>query len=225
MGTQGERLSRRDLMRGAVAAGGAVGGLTLLGATARGAGKTLRVGLIGCGGRGNGALKQHVTAAQILNDALNLGLTIQVAATADWFKGKAESTGRGYGVPKERCFGGATAYRKLLDTDLDIVLMATAPNFRPVHFEAAVKAGKHVFMEKPVAVDPPGCRTVVKAGELARQKGLLVVAGTQRRHQKNYIDTAHAVRAERQLGKLKAGRVAWNQAHIGWAASRPPDRP
>jgi len=210
-------MSRRALMRGAVAAGG----LTILGAAARGAGKTLKVGLIGCGGRGNGAIRQHLEAAKVLNGKLDLGLDLRVVATCDWFKHKAAATGKRYGVPAERCFDGARGYQKLLETDVDIVLMATSPNFRPVHFEAAVRAGKHVFMEKPVAVDPPGCRRVVAAGELAEKKGLMVVAGTQRRHEKGYIDTAHAVLVEKQLGKLKAGRVAWCMQHIGWASRSP----
>jgi len=211
------RVSRRDFMRGAAA----VGGLTLLGATARGAGKAIKVGLIGCGGRGNGALAQHVNAAKILNDTLSLGIDIQVVATADWFKGKAEGTGKRYGVPKDRCFGGALAYQKLIDAGPDIVLMATSPNFRPVHCLAAAKAGKHVFMEKPVGVDPPGCRTVIEAGEVAAKNGTFIVAGTQRRHQQNYLDSAQACVVEKKMGRLLAGRVAWCMGWIGWSARNP----
>jgi len=216
-------VSRRDFMKGAMAAGAAFGGLTLLGATAKGAGKAFKVALIGCGGRGRGALAQHVDAAKILNDKLNLGIDIKVVATADYFKDRAEQCGTDarYGVPKDRCFGGPEAYKRVMETDADIVLMATSPNFRPVHCEAAVKAGKHVFMEKPAAVDPPGCRRIIAAGELARQKGTFIVAGTQRRHERGYIDTAQAVTQEGALGKLLTGRVAWCMGWIGWSARQP----
>src|SRR5512139_2601913 len=98
--------SRRDFMRGAAAAGAAFSGLTILGATAHGQGKAVKVALIGCGGRGNGALQQHVEAAKILNDRLNLGIDLKVVATGDWFKDRAEGAGTRYGVPKNRCFGG-----------------------------------------------------------------------------------------------------------------------
>ena len=214
-------LTRRDFMRGAVASGAALGGLTILGASARGQGKVVRVALIGCGGRGNGALAQHVEAAKILNDRLNLGIGMKVVATGDWFKDRAEGAGARYGVPRDRCFGGPDNYKKVMETDADVVLMATAPAFRPLHLEAAVKAGKHVFMEKPVAVDPPGCRRVIAAGEEAAKRGLLVVAGTQRRHEKGYIETAQAVVKEGALGKLLTGRVAWCMGWIGWSARQP----
>jgi myo-inositol 2-dehydrogenase / D-chiro-inositol 1-dehydrogenase len=162
----------------------------------------IRVALVGCGGRGNGALNDCLAAAKHLN------LNIEVVATADWFKNKAEATGKDKGVPPERCFSGGEGYKKLLETNPDLVLIATPPNFRPVHFEAAIKAGKHVFMEKPVAVDPPGGRKIIEVGELAKQKKLAVVAGTQRRHQANYRRTQYA--AERgAIGKIVGGCVWW----------------
>ena len=207
-------VSRRDFMRSAVAAGAAFGGFVILGATAKGQGKVLKVGLIGCGGRGRGALKQHVDAAKILNDRLSLGIEMKVVATADWFKDRAEAAGGPFGVPKERCFDGPLGFQKLIETDADIVLMAEAPSFRPPHFEAAVRAGKHVFMEKPIAVDPPGCRRVVEAGERAKEKGLVVVAGTNMRHEKRFIETHASVVQEKALGKLYAGRVAFCIAHM-----------
>jgi len=226
MGKKDSGISRRDFMRGAAAAGAVFGGFTILGATARGQGKALKVGLIGCGGRGRGALAQHVDAAKVLNDKLNLGIDLQVVATADWFKDRAEQCGtdKRYGVPKDRCFGGPLAYQQLIDSGVDIVLMATAPNFRPVHCLAAAKAGKHVFMEKPVGVDPPGCRMVIEAGEAAKKNGTMIVAGTQRRHERGYIDSAQACLVEGKMGKLLAGRVSWCMGWIGWS-SREPIRP
>jgi predicted dehydrogenase len=194
--------SRRDFMKGAAAAGAAFGAFTILGATAKGQSKGFKVGLIGCGGRGNGALGNHMAAAK------HVGLESKVVATCDYFKGKAEGTGGRYGVPKEKCFGGANGYKQLLDTDVEVVLMATSPNFRPVHYEACIEAGKHVFMEKPVAIDPPGCRMVIEAGEAAKKKGLLVVAGTQRRHEQGYNRRAAMVK-EGAHGRVLAGRVSW----------------
>ncbi|HUT35459.1 MAG TPA: Gfo/Idh/MocA family oxidoreductase [Planctomycetota bacterium] len=206
--------SRRDLMKGAVAAGAAFGAFTILGATAKGQGKSLKVGLIGCGGRGRGALAQHLQAAKILNDKLNLGLDMKVVATADWFKDRAVATGKKHGVPDDACFGGADAYKKLIAAGPDIVLMAQAPCFRPPHFEAAVAAGKHCFIEKPIAVDPPGCRRVLAAGKAAEAKNLVVVAGTNMRHEKAAIDTHQAVTVEAALGKIVAGRAFFCIGHM-----------
>ena len=211
MGKTGDELRRRDFMRGAIAAGAA---FTILGATAKGAGRALKVGLIGCGGRGRGALKQHLDAAKILNDTLSLGLDVKATATADWFRDRAGAAGTPFDVPEDHCFGGADAYRKLIDSGVDIVLMATAPLFRPVHFEAAVKAGKHVFFEKPVAVDPPGCRRVLEAGKLAESKNLVIVAGTNMRHEKGFINTHQALAVEGAFGKLRTGRISFCMAHM-----------
>ncbi len=165
--------------------------------------RKLKVGLIGCGGRGNGALDNCKEAVKHID-----GLELEVVATADWFKGKAEGRGKREGVPESRCFGGGTAYKKLLETDLDVVIIATSPNFRPVHVEAAIKAGKHVFMEKPVAVDPPGGRRIIAAGELAKQKGLSIVAGTQRRHEASYLRNAYAI-GKGAIGQIAGGAVYW----------------
>lgn len=211
-----KEVSRRDFTRTTLTTGSAValgllGSAPAIGNTAK---KVYRVGLIGCGGRGNGALGQHVTAAEVVNRVLTPGVEVKVAATADWHKDRAEKTGSSYGVAKNRCFGGADAYRKLVESDVDIVLMATPPVFRPLHFEAAVQAGKHVFMEKPVAVDPVGCRRVLAAGEVAKQKNLMVIAGTQRRHQKGYIETRAAV-ADGAIGRILGGRVSWCGGHLG----------
>jgi predicted dehydrogenase len=188
-----------EVTRGIVATAGA---FTILGATAKGQGKGFKVGLIGCGGRGGGAIADHMNAAK------RLGLDSKVVATCDHFKGKAEATGSKYGLPKDKCFGGPNGYKELLATDVEIVLMATSPNFRPVHFAAAIKAGKHVFMEKPVCVDPPGGRLVIEAGEQAQQKGLGVVAGTQRRHSKGYQQQAFRIQ-NGLAGKIVGGCIYW----------------
>jgi myo-inositol 2-dehydrogenase/D-chiro-inositol 1-dehydrogenase len=204
------KLSRRDFVQSALGAGVALSAPTILGATAKGQGKTFKLGLIGCGGRGRGAAAGALEAGKIL------GFNVRIVAAADYFKERALRAGKQLNVPPGRCFGGPTCYQALLETDVQIVLMATAPLFRPLHLEAAVKAGKNVFIEKPVAVDPPGCRRVIAAGEEAEKKGLVITAGTEMRHDWDYIKTHQAVAVEKALGKLYAGRVSFCMAHMFW---------
>ncbi|MHC4866131.1 MAG: Gfo/Idh/MocA family protein [Planctomycetota bacterium] len=185
---EGFSTSRRDFIK--TTAGVSLAAMTFDSSRIFAAGSDkLRVGLIGCGGRGKKALQNCVSAAEHLQKAM------EVVATADWFKDRAEKAGEKHELPKERCFGGPGTYKQVIESDADIVLLVTPPNFRPMHFEAAVKAGKHVFMEKPVCVDPPGGRKIIEVGELAKQKGLAVVAGTQRRHQSNYRKNQYEVKA------------------------------
>jgi myo-inositol 2-dehydrogenase/D-chiro-inositol 1-dehydrogenase len=206
-------VSRRDFIKtSATGVAAVLAGKNVI--FAQSARKKMRVALIGCGGRGNGAL------ADCMNAAEHIGLDLEVVATADWFKNKAVKGGEPYNVPVSHCFSGADGYKKLLDANPDIVLIATSPNFRPVHFEAAIKAGKHVFMEKPVAVDPPGARKIIEAGELAKSKGLAVVAGTQRRHQRNYRRTAYAVK-HGAIGEIRGGCVWWCGGAL-WFQNRNP---
>jgi len=208
------QVSRRDFIKTSAAVSLAAMGAGTNRIFAAGSDK-IRIALIGCGGRGNGAVKNCLDAAK------QIGREMEVVATADWFGAKSEKTGQTYGVPKERCFSGAGAYKKLLETNADVVLMAASPNFRPIHFEAAIKAGKHVFMEKPVAVDPPGVRRVIEAGELAKRKGLAVVAGTQRRHQVPYLRTQYAVE-NGAIGKIRGGCIWWC-GRIPWIHRRKPE--
>jgi myo-inositol 2-dehydrogenase/D-chiro-inositol 1-dehydrogenase len=198
---QNDTVTRRDFIKTSAA----VGMTTLLSGTGSifaQSQRKLRVALIGCGGRGQGALKDCMEAAR------SIGLDLEAVAVTDWFKDRAEQAGKPYGLSESLCFSGADGYKKLLEINADVVLMATPPNFRPVHLEAAVNAGKHVFMEKPVAVDPPGIRRLIDAGELAKKKGLSIVAGTQRRHQVDYRRTQYAVE-HGAIGKIKGGCVWW----------------
>jgi len=135
----------------------------------------IKVGLVGCGGRGMGAAKDNMSA-----DA-----GCRLTAIAEVFYDRLENgkqqlkkeLGTQYEVPEEQCFSGWEALDKILQTDIDVVMLATPPGFRPAQMEAAVNAGKHVFCEKPVAVDPPGVRRVMAASALAESKGLCVVSG------------------------------------------------
>ncbi len=197
------RLSRRDFVQSTLGAGVTLSAPTILGTAAKAQSKVFKLGLIGCGGRGRGAAVGALEAGKILD------FDVRIVAVADYFKERALRAGEQFNVPAERCFGGPTCYQDLMETDAQIVLMATAPLFRPLHLEAAVKAGKHAFIEKPVAVDPPGCRRVIAAGEEAEKKGLVVTSGTEMRHDWNFIKTHQAVAVEKALGRLYAGRVSF----------------
>jgi len=207
-------VSRRSFIKGATILGVAAQAVPLINARAQGVPKKFKVGLVGCGGRGTGALGNFLDAAKLV------GVEIEVVGVADVFKDKALDCGKKHNVPEAHCFDGFSGYKHVLELPMDIVLLATTPNFRPVHLEAAVAAGKHVFMEKPVAVDPPGARRVMAAGEAAKKKGLTVVAGTQRRHQEGYLKTAKAIR-EGLIGNIVGGRVSWCMGAL-WFKTREP---
>ncbi len=220
--------TRRDFMKASAAVSLATMTSPMSKAFAAGSDK-LRIGLVGCGGRGTGAVGDCMRAAD----------NVEIYAMADLFKDRVDSslelmkTGNKWvqkiegpsriNLTEERCFSGFDAFQKLIDLDeIDIVFLATPPGFRPQHFEAAIKAGKHVFMEKPVAVDPAGVRLVIKAAELAEQKRLSVVAGTQRRHQKHYLDIMKRIH-DGDIGEIVAAQCYWNGGGmLGWG---PADNP
>ncbi len=177
----------------------------------------LRVGLIGCGGRGTGA------AANCLDAAPGLKLVALGDLFADRVsraRGQLAGKGENAQVPDERCFSGFDAYQKVIDAGVDLVILATPPHFRPIHLEAAVAAGKHVFMEKPVATDPAGIRRVLAASELAQKKGLGIVAGTQRRHEAGYLEIMKRVH-DGAIGEPLAARCYWNMGGL-WVHERQP---
>lgn len=172
-------------------------------------GKVIRVGVIGCGGRGTGAAF----------DAMKASPDTKIVALGDMFPDRVQSAAAGLArnprgvVPSSSCFSGFDAYRKVLATDCDMVILATSPGFRPTHFAAAVDAGKHIFFEKPVAVDPSGIRTVLDASARAAERKLCIVTGTQRRHERCYIE-AMAKIADGAIGRPIAARCYWNQGGL-----------
>jgi predicted dehydrogenase len=172
----------------------------------------IRVAVIGCGGRGKGAAKDVLDAGALLNAA---NPNVKIVALADIFEetvkvGRSDIKTVGQDVPTEACFFGWDAYKKALAVDgVNYAILATPPAFRPAHVQAAVEAGKHVFMEKPVAVDGPGVRQIIAAGEVARQKNLSMVAGTQRRHKPSYLETIKRVQ-NGAIGELSFLRGYWN---------------
>jgi myo-inositol 2-dehydrogenase / D-chiro-inositol 1-dehydrogenase len=171
---------------------------------------TVKVGLVGAGGRGTGA------AAQALSTQGNVKLTAIGDAFEDRAKSAANGVKGGLGnmadrvdVADDHVFWGFDAYQKVIDSGVDLVILATPPGFRPIHFEYAVQAGKHIFMEKPVAVDAPGVRQVLEANKIAKQKGLKVGVGLQRHHEARYLDTVGRIK-DGMIGDVLALRVYWN---------------
>ncbi|HOM61431.1 MAG TPA: Gfo/Idh/MocA family oxidoreductase [Anaerohalosphaeraceae bacterium] len=208
---ESKNLTRRDFLKTTAVASSAV----LWPSTLFAAGQDkIRLALIGCGGRGNGALNDCLQAAS------SLGMQVEITALADFFKERALKTAQDHNVPAERCFEGPKAYQQALASEADVVLLVTPPVFRPRHFEAAVAAGKHVFMEKPVAVDAPGARKILEVGRTAAAKGLAVCVGAQRRHQASYLQTKYAV-DQGVIGTILAGQVWWCMGHLWYNKRRP----
>jgi len=188
---------------GAAALAGAVASVV----HAQGSG-TIKAGLLGCGGRGNGAIKQ----------CLNADPGVVVVAVADLFESKARRTadslmrdnkykGR-VKIEDDHVFSGFDCHEKLARCEADLLCMATAPGFRGRQMLAAVRAGKHIFTEKPVATDPAGCREVMEASRIAKQKGLGIVAGTQRRHEFSRVELMKRIH-DGQMGELVGGQCYW----------------
>jgi myo-inositol 2-dehydrogenase/D-chiro-inositol 1-dehydrogenase len=176
---------------------------------------TIKIALIGCGDRGTGAAFQALSTKQNLKlvamaDAFQDRLDNSYKVLSDKFKEKVD-------VPQDRRFIGFEGYKKAIAL-ADVVLLVTPPGFRPAHFEEAVKQGKHVFMEKPVAVDSPGIRRVLAAAELAKQKKLNVVVGLQRRYQSNYRETIKRIQ-DGAIGDITGGQVYWNSGGV-WVRPR-----
>jgi predicted dehydrogenase len=209
-------LSRRGVIKAAGIVGGSLAALPAVhGQTA--SADLIRVGLIGAGGRGTGALQQTLSVP---------GSNVKLTAVADAFGDRINAALRAVepmkdkiDCPPERRFEGLDGYRQVLD-HCDLVILATPPGFRPFHFDAAVKAGKHVFMEKPVCVDAFGARLCLTAAKLADEKKLKVVVGLQRRYDPEYRETLARVR-DGLAGDIIGGQIFWNGGPI-WYRNRKP---
>jgi len=179
-------------------------------------GRILKAGLIGCGGRGTGAAINFLDA----------GPDLQIVALGDVFQDRLDKcraelkTEKDVEIPDEKCFLGFDNYEKVIDSGVDIVLLCTPPHFRPRHIEAAVKAGKHIFMEKPCAVDPVGARSVMVSSERAKQSGLSIVSGTIRRVQKDFMETQRRV-ANGEIGEIVSAHIIRNGGSL-WVIKRQP---
>jgi predicted dehydrogenase len=195
-------ITRRDFTKAGAAAGFAI--LAAKSGKAEDTVDTIRVGVIGCGGRGGGAAINCVTGNK----------NAKIVAMADAFEDKLTAKRNELNkhpqvdVTEEMSFAGIDAYEKLLETDIDMIIHAAPPYARPTHIEAAVKAGKHIFTEKPVAVDPVGIRQFIAAAKEAEKKKLSFVTGTQRRHQKPYVETIEKLR-DGAIGEIRSARAYW----------------
>ena len=215
-------LTRRDFLKTASAASVAslAGALSGTGALFAAGSDTIRIGVIGCGGRGTGAAI----------DAVNSSPGVEILALFDPFQDRIDSSLKrlrervpdAVKVKPEACFTGLEGYKKLLALkDINYIVTAAPPGFRPPHLKAIVEAGKNVFMEKPVAVDPVGVRSVIASSELAAAKGLGIVAGTQRRHQQRYLELMERIHGG-AIGEIVGGQCYWNQGDL-WVIKQTPE--
>jgi predicted dehydrogenase len=180
----------------------------------------IRVALIGCGGRGTGAA----------TDCCGSSPNVKLVAMADLFqdrldgsKHQLQSMGTDkFAVTDDRCFVGWDAYQKVMALkDVNLVILATPPAFRAMMIEAAVEAGKHIFAEKPVAVDPAGVHSVLASYDKINDKKLCFVCGTQRRHDAGYNDVIKRIH-DGAIGEILSGNIYWNQGGL-WLHPRQPD--
>ena len=179
-------------------------------------GRPLKAGLVGCGGRGTGAVL----------DFLKAGDGLQVTCIGDVFADRvntcrANLKEKGVDIPEDKCFTGFDAYRKVIDSDIDIVLHCSPPVFRPMQFEYAIEKGKHCFIEKPCAVDPAGARKIITTAKRATAQGLSVISGTIRRSQKNCVETYRRV-AGGAIGDIVSAQVTRMGSAL-WFVKRQPE--
>jgi predicted dehydrogenase len=209
-------MNRREFVKTTAAMSLAAALPRIPGAHAQGS-DAIRVGVIGCGGRGTGAVIDCLKSAQ----------GVEIVALCDLFQDRLDASLQKIKeahpdrvkVTPDRQFTGFDGYQKLIALpDVNYVIMAPPPGFRPIHLKATIEAGKNVFMEKPVAVDPVGIRSVLAASDLARRKGLAIVAGTQRRHQARYLELMKRIH-NGAIGELVGGQCYWNQGDL-WVKKR-----
>ena len=239
--TSAPALSRRSFLKNSSLAAAAAVNFPFVVTSHAAPDDPIRVGVIGCGGRGSGAVlnvlgvetnvvypksgyhTEDVQAGAKLNNTHN----VEVVALADVFDDRLANCRKnlaavGINIPTENCFNGFDGYKKLLAIpEINYVILATPPHFRPIHLKAAIEAGKHCFIEKPCAVDGPGVRMVMEAGKLAQQKNLGIVSGTQRRHLKSYNECIKRIQ-DGALGEIVYGSCYWNGGVI-WTIDRKPE--
>ncbi len=216
------RQNRRDFLKAGstLAAAAALAGGLSIGRSAHAAGDDLlRIGLIGCGGRGTGA------AMNALGADKNCKLVAMADAFPDRLQGSLEAIQKEMGgkvdVPPDRRHVGLDAGRKLIASDVDVVLLTEPPHFRSMHLKAAIEAGKHVFAEKPVAVDAPGVRSVLASAEEAKRKNLNLVAGLCWRYDYGVCETMKRV-LDGAIGDIKAIQETYLTGTL-WHRPRQPD--
>ncbi len=211
---QKQKITRRELLKSSAVSAGALvlGSAAVPLAEARGS-DMIRVGVVGCGGRGSGAA----------NNCFESSPGVKIVALADTFEDRLNGLKKQFEVPDGRCFIGIDAYKKLMALDdINLVILATPPGFRPIHLTEAIRQGKNVFMEKPVAVCPAGIKMVIEASAKAKEKGLAIVAGTQRRHQAKYVETMKRIH-DGAIGDIVSAQCYWNMGEL-WVSQRQPNQ-
>ena len=172
-------------------------------------GQELKAGIIGCGGRGSGAAFDFLSAGN--------GLT--VVALGDVFKERVDNLAerlkneKEIDIPESKRFFGLDAYKQVIDSGVDVVIIATPTYFRPEQFKYATEKGKHSFLEKPLCVDPVGYRSIIVTAKQAMAKNLCVITGTQRHHQRSYVESYKRI-MEGEIGEITGGAVYWNQSML-----------
>ncbi len=219
-----KRIMTRRRFLGTTTKATALAGLSIASGAYAGSNDKIRVGLVGCGGRGTGAAR----------DAMLAGPNIELVAMCDIFKAKVENSlarlkriankepamKDSIKVTPDRCFSGLDAYKKVIDSDIDYVLLCTPPGFRTDHIEYAVKKGVHIFAEKPCATDPPGVRRILALENEMKRKGIALLSGFNSRHVFHYADMVEAIHGGR-LGDIMALYAYFNTGNI-WYREREP---
>jgi predicted dehydrogenase len=215
-----QRPNRREFLTTTAAGGAAVAATLSTLANVHAAGNDMiRVGLVGCGGRGRGAAQQCVRGGRgVKLWAMGDAFADRIEETHNWLAAPNQGAiADRMDVPPARRFTGLNAYRHVI-ANCDLVILATPPGFRPVHLQAAVTADKHIFTEKPVAVDVPGVKLVLKLAEEADRKGLCIVTGLQRHYQTGYQMSMRRIH-DGEIGTITSARCYWNQGRL-WHAKR-----
>ena len=219
---QSESVSRRGFL--AKSAGAAAAFQIVRPELVRGAAdEKLKAGLIGCGGRGTQAVENILTACP----------NVEITAMADVFEDRLETSLRRtqglkpelssrFKVDAEHRFVGFEAYKKVLASDIDIVMLATNPAYRPMHFEAAVEAKKHIFCEKPMGTDPVNVRRFMAAAKKSEELKLTIMSGAQRRSQKEYVETIKRIQ-DGAIGDVVAAYASWVGTPVIQQKERNPD--
>jgi predicted dehydrogenase len=215
------RLRRRDFVRRSVAAAGAAAAGAIVGRAHAAGGDTIKLALIGCGGRGTGAVTQALRAgsgsiklwamADLFPDQIDRALALLTKGTRprDDYEAHGSFGPAQIDVAPQRRFVGFDAYHKAIESGADLVFLTTPPGFRPLHYAAAVAAGRNVFMEKPCCVDAPGFRCLMESNKLAQQKGLKVGVGLQRRHSPAYREILQRLH-DGAIGEVKCQQAYFN---------------
>jgi myo-inositol 2-dehydrogenase/D-chiro-inositol 1-dehydrogenase len=204
--------NRRDFLKAGTVATATAAAVNLIPTAVHAAGdEAIKVGVIGCGGRGSGAAK----------DCLQADKSVVIHAVGDAFMQRCEQAVRNWASDSElkgdqerikvgdRKFAGLDAYKQVIDSGVDLVILATPPGFRPPHLEYAIEKGKHIFCEKPVAVDSAGIRKCLELVSESKKRNLAIVAGTQRRHNAGYIETVKKIQ-DGAIGDIISARCSWN---------------